>query len=161
VTLPGNVCQPVERLVTEEARAMRAFVCLLEDEREALRSGTDEQLLRIASSKNRCCDSLQELGADRTAAIAAQACGTGREELSVWLAQFPPGSALRSIWSELIALTSRAQALNEENGVLIRARALHNRRALAILMDRVEPAGVYGPDGQARIGGIRRDLGTV
>lgn len=153
--------QPVERLVLEEAREMRAFVCLLEDESEALRSGTDEQLLSIASSKSLFCDRLQELSVRRAATVAAEVSGMGREALSLWLAQLPAGSPLKSAWAELTALTTRAQALNDENGALIRAHIGHNRRALAILLDRADPFGVYGPDGQARVGGIRRELGVV
>lgn len=153
--------QPIERLVLEEAREMRAFVCLLEEESDALRSGTDEQLLSIASSKSRFCDRLQELSVRRAATVASEATGMGREALSLWLAQLPAGSPLKSAWADLMALTTRAQALNDENGALIRSRIGHNRRALAILLDHTDPSGVYGPDGQARAGGIRRELGVV
>jgi flagella synthesis protein FlgN len=161
VTVSQSNGQPVERPVFEEAREMRAFVCLLEEESKALHSGTDEQLLAIASSKSHFCDRLQGLGARRAATVAAEASGMGREALSLWLAQLPAGSPLKSAWTELMALTTRAQALNDENGALIRARIGHNRRALAMLLDRTDSSGVYGPDGQARVGGTRRELGVV
>jgi flagella synthesis protein FlgN len=157
----GKSCQPLHWLVLEEAREMRAFVCLLEEEREALRSGTDEQLLSISSFKNRSCDRLQTLSAQRAAAVATQASGKGREAITLWLARFPPDLPIRVAWSELIALTSRAQALNDENGALIRARIQHNRQALAILQDRTDSAGVYGADGQTRVDGTRRQLGSA
>jgi flagella synthesis protein FlgN len=157
----GKSCQPLHWLVLEEAREMRAFVCLLEEEREALRSGTDEQLLSISSSKNRSCDRLQTLSAQRAAAVATQVSGKGREAITLWLARFPPDLPIRVAWSELIALTSRAQALNDENGALIRARIQHNRQALAILQDRTDSAGVYGADGQTRVDGTRRQLGSA
>jgi flagella synthesis protein FlgN len=161
VTVSQTNGQPVERLVFEEAREMRAFVCLLEEESKALRSGTDEELLAIASSKSRFCDRVQELSVRRAATVAAESSGMGREALSLWLAQIPAGSPLKSAWAELMALTTRAQALNDENGALIRARIGHNRRALAMLLDRTDPSGVYGPDGQARVGGTHRELGVV
>jgi flagella synthesis protein FlgN len=161
VTASEGNGQPVERLVLEEAREMRAFVCLLEEESDALRSGTDEQLLSIASTKSHFCDRLQELSVRRAATVAAEASGMGREALSLWLAQLPAGSPLKSAWAELMALTTRAQALNDENGALIRSRIGHNRWALAILLDKTDPSGVYGPDGQARVGGIRREIGVV
>jgi flagellar biosynthesis/type III secretory pathway chaperone len=161
VTVSEKSGRPVERLVLEEAREMRAFVCLLEEESEALRSGTDDQLLSIASSKSLFCDRLQELSVRRATAVAAEVSGMGHEALSLWLAQLPAGTPLKSAWAELMALTTRALALNDANGALIRARIGHGRRALAILLDRTDSSGVYGPDGQARIGGTRRELGVV
>jgi flagella synthesis protein FlgN len=151
----------IDQILSEETRALRAFLDLLEQERKALHDGDADRLLALADEKNRSSGQLSRLALRRSQWFAAAGLGSGATAVSAWLNRLPPEAPQRGAWQALLDAALRARALNEECGALIRTRMQHNRQALAVLLAASDQATLYGPDGQAFAGPGKRHLGSV
>lgn len=145
----------------DETRELRAFLSLLEREREALNSSDAEPLTAICAEKNKAADRLHASGLRRTEWLANECKGTGREAVSAWLASLAPHAPQRKAWQQLIELAKRARKLNEESGALIRARMQHGQQALAVLLAASDRAALYGPNGHTLGAPAKRHLGSI
>lgn len=150
-----------DQILTDETRELRAFLSLLEREREALNSSDAEPLTAICAEKNQASDRLHASGLRRTEWFANLGKGTGREAVSAWLASLPPQAPQRKAWQQLMDLARRARKLNEESGALIRTRMQHGQQALAVLLAASDRAALYGPNGQTLGAPGKRHLGSI
>jgi flagellar biosynthesis/type III secretory pathway chaperone len=150
-----------DQILTDETRELRAFLSLLEREREALDSTDAEPLMAICVEKSQASDRLHASGLRRTAWFANQGKGTGPEAVSAWLASLPSHAPQRRAWQQLMDLARRARKLNEECGALIRTRMQHGQQALAVLLAASDRAALYGPNGHALGAPAKRHLGSI
>jgi len=145
----------------DETRELRAFLALLERERQALSASDAEPLMAICAEKNQASDRLHAIGLRRSEWLANQGYGRGRAAVSAWLATLPSHVPQHAAWQQLMGLATRARNLNEESGALIRTRMQHSQQALAVLLAASDRAALYGPDGQTLGAPGKRHLGSV
>lgn len=134
-------------ILAAEADAVSAFVRLLQEEQEALKSASADLLPPLLERKNASAPVLAELSRRRSGALAALGFSGTHAEAGVWLAARPAEALARKHWQRLQALAAEARELNRLNGELIRLRMGHNAQLLEALLaaNRQE---LYGADGQ-------------
>jgi len=147
---------PVQQIVVAEVQTIGQFVDLLKLEQAALRSGDTETLLGYAEQKLNLASRLDELAAQRNAALAAQGFSTDRIGVEAWCAKHLEEDIATKAWATVLALAGEARELNRGNGELIRLRMQYNAKALEALRGGASSLDLYGPDGQATAPGRRR-----
>ncbi len=156
--------QPRDRqlasLVSDESAAVQRFLEVLEEEQRLL-LGTDlDALMPLAERKAELAKQVAILDDRRQAALIESGLAAGGEGMASWFASLgDPGP--RAVWEKTLQMAARARDLNAENGVLINERLRHNQQALTILMEAGRSAALYGPDGQPRLKGGGRPLGSA
>jgi flagella synthesis protein FlgN len=158
------VSNPVDRLVAkllrDETAALHEFVAVLQEEQNALASGQLDELLPLAKNKGELAGRLSALDDERLRAIGAGQGSDHAKKMTAWL-ESSPDPTLAAAWLALLGLAARAREINTTNGNLIAERMRHNQKALAILVAAGDTASLYGPDGQPRLGGSGRVLGSA
>ena len=146
----------LEQTVVAEAQAVEQFVELLKLEHDSLRRGDTDALAGHAEQKLKFADQLNELAAQRNAALAALGFGSDRAGADAWCAQRPEEEIATKAWATILALAGEARELNRLNGELIRLRMQFNAKALEALRGGASSLDLYGPDGQATVPGQQR-----
>lgn len=147
-------------LLAEEASVLGQFVETLQREQAALVGGELDRLLSLAEEKSEFAGRLANLSELRLRAIQTAGGPADPQNLSRWLeAQADPHVA--ATWRSLLDLARQARELNTTSGKLIAERMRHNQQALAVLLQAGERAALYGPDGQPRLAGGGRPLGSA
>ena len=146
-------------LVERELRRVEAFVTLLRQEQALLEAGNTDPLATLAAEKSRLATELAQLCQAREGELARLGLAAGRDGMNAWCEATDASS--RSRWQRLLQLGAEARNLNDHNGKLIGIRLQHNQRALAVLTAAADQASTYGPDGQQRLGGSGRSLGSA
>lgn len=149
-------------LMAEEISAVSLFVSVLEDEQQILASGDIDRLLPLAEKKSRLASRLSEIAERRQQALTLvdSAAGSTPATMATWLTAITDPAA-HGAWRKLLELAANARELNALNGKLIAERMRHNQQALAILLEAGDKAALYGPDGQTRVAGGGRQLGSA
>ena len=146
----------------DEAAAFAAFHELLRTEQAALEARDIDALVTLAQVKSERVVVLNDLARRRASWLAAHSLAADRAGMAQWL--LTHGGAeqaqLSQLWHTLLDTAAAAQAVNQVNGALIETRLQHNQRLLGALLGGGQPS-LYGPDGQTRVSGTRRDLGSV
>lgn len=155
--------QVVGELLAMELAQLESFAQLLEREQAVLQAAQADQLPAISSAKEAAAAELGKLMQRRESALAILGHGAGRAGMSAWLAGLPPdqqaGHAVR--WQSLLDAAERCRATHSINGKLIAIQLAHTQQALNALMTAGGQSITYGPDGQQRLGGSGRSLGTA
>ena len=145
-----------------EATAFSAFVELLRTEQVALEARDFDTVVQLSQLKPERIAGLNELATRRGAFLTSQSLAPDRNGMAQWLLAY--GGAVQAelsrLWKGLLDSATEAQAINRENGILIETRLQHNQRLLAAFASGTQPA-LYGPDGQTRVSGSGRNLGSV
>ena len=149
----------VYRQLTEELQVLRQFVATLQQEQDALVAGNADPLIDLAERKSALADQLTLMGEARDNALLQAGLSMGKPGMDTWLASVPPPA--QAAWAEFIQLATQSRDLNALNGKLIFEKISTNHQALRILTSAGERASLYGPDGQTRIGGSSRTLGSA
>lgn len=131
--------------LTDEAAAIRAFSSLLEQEQQALVSGTLEALPELTDRKTHAVADLSRLGRERDANL--QSLGYTPDEAGARAAA-AADKQVGDAWQALIDAAQAAKRANETNGVLIRTRLTYTTQALTVLYGPSQSAPLYGPDGR-------------
>lgn len=139
-----------------EALAVEGFVDLLKLEQSSLSRGDTDKLPGYAEQKLKFADQLNELAAQRNAALTAQGFGSDRAGADAWCAKHPEEEPATRAWAAVLALAGEARELNRLNGELIRLRMQYNAKALEALRGSASSLDLYGPDGQATTPGRQR-----
>ena len=139
-----------------EAQTVERFVDLLKLEQSALGRGDTDKLPGYAEQKLEFAAQLNELAAQRNAALAALGLGGDRAGADAWCAKHPDEQAATHAWAAVLALAGEARELNRLNGELIRLRMQYNAKALEALRGGASSLDLYGPDGQATTPGRQR-----
>lgn len=143
-----------------EADTVSAFVFLLHEEQEALKTGDADALPAIVERKNKAAASLAAFAATRNAELARAGFSSDRKGMDDWLAQQPAGSGATESWQRLLTLAEEAKELNRLNGELIRLRMGHNTQLLETLLA-ANRQDLYGADGQASSSTTRRIIDSA
>lgn len=151
----------IEQQLTEELAELQRFSTLLASEQEILAKGEADKLPPVVEQKSVLAGRLSKLLADRERALIQAGFAIGREGMEAWLAHHPQPDSLREKWRGLLELAAKARSQQETNGKLIAIQLQYNQQAIAALMSASGRTLTYGPDGQQRIGGGGRTLGSA
>jgi flagellar biosynthesis protein FlgN len=158
--VPNPVVRQVAVLISDETSALREFIAILQEEQTALANGHLDDLLPLSQTKRELAATLSALDDRRLAAIGAAPGSDHAGRMTAWL-KTSNETAIADSWRTLLGLASQARELNATNGKLIAERMRTNQQALAILLSASDAAGLYGPDGQPRLGSSGRPLGSA
>ena len=142
--------------VVAEAQTVEQFVELLKLEQGSLSRGDTDALVGHAERKMEFAARLNELAAERNAALASLGFAADRAGVEAWCAKHPAEEVAAKAWVRVIALAGEARELNRLNGELIRLRMQYNAKALEALRGGASSLDLYGPDGQATTPGRQR-----
>lgn len=146
--------------LARELQAVQAFIALLRHEQTQLASGDTASLTALAAEKTTVAEELRRLADTREESLAALALPAGRAGMEQWIVS-TEGSAYRNPWQKLLELAVQARMLNDTNGRLINLHLRHNQEALRVLTAASAELATYGPDGQQKIAGGGRSLGSA
>jgi flagella synthesis protein FlgN len=145
--------------LTAERSTLQKFIHLLEQEQGMLTENNSDQLLELAEQKSAQAISLNELAESRRSLMQENIPTLSAEAIRAWL-EAHSREALAT-WQEVRKLAERAQQINNTNGELIQMKLRHNQKSLTVLINAVNKANVYGPDGQTSFSpGSGRSLGS-
>lgn len=150
-----------QTLLAEESRELRAFLQLLENERNVLMQRSVDPLASIADEKNRASARLQAMGTRRMQWLASHGVGHGAEDMEHWLTESPDRETRLGLWQNFVELARQARDLNHANGTLIRTRMQYGQQALAVLLAAANQASFYSPDGHSLSSLGKRHLGSA
>jgi flagella synthesis protein FlgN len=160
----GNI-SPTDVLIgqrlAEELAELQKFCELLDTERGVLEKGQADKLPPLVQETSLLATRLGQLLAERERALTQAGFGGGREGMEAWLAQRPQDTKAQDKWQQLLKLAEEARRLQALNGKLIALQLQHTQQALAALMSASGRPLTYGPDGQQRVGGGGRALGSA
>jgi flagella synthesis protein FlgN len=135
----------------QELDALDQFIALLRQEQAALVRADALAVIPLADHKLKLSEQLNALARRRVAMLAQSGFAADTDGMRRWLTTQP--AAVATQWEQLLDKARTAQHLNQTNGKLIETQLQHNQQALSALMHASNQAGMYGPDGQPRIGG--------
>jgi flagella synthesis protein FlgN len=144
-------------VLRQECAAARAFVAILEREKDALTAGAVDDLARIADDKAAAARELAELTGTRHHTLLALGYSADAKGTRAWLAHTGDAQAAAA-WRELDLLAWQAREANRVNGAMISSWLQHNQRALAILRGASATASLYDSSGTTPGGGLSRSL---
>lgn len=134
-------------ILKAEADLASAFVIVLEEEQEVLKTGNPDALPSLAERKSTLAGQLNPQSAARNRLLASEGLPGDRPGIEGWLSKHPKDGAVRQEWNRLLEVTRRAHELNRVNGELIRLRQQHNSEALDALLPGLRQ-DLYSPEGQ-------------
>ena len=144
----GGETPALQQTMVAEAQTVERFVDLLKLEQSALGRGDTDKLPGYAEQKLEFAAQLNELAAQRNAALATLGFSGDRAGADAWCARHPEEPAATRAWTAVLALAGEARELNRLNGELIRLRMQYNAKALEALRGGASSLDLYGPDGQ-------------
>ena len=133
-------------IIAAEADMVSAFVALLREEQEILKSGTPDALPSVVERKTVLAARLNPQSQLRNRTLAAAGHATDRVGMEAWLKQHGDDAATRKAWTRLLDLAREAHELNRLNGELIRVRQQHAAEALDALLPGLRQ-DIYGASG--------------
>lgn len=148
-------------LIAAEADVVSAFVLLLQEEQEILKSGSPDALPAIVERKAAATQKLGPLSSARNSALVRAGFATDRPGVEAWLQANPRDQATRKQWEKLQSLAAEAKELNRLNGELIHLRLQHNTQAVETLLAAANRQDLYGADGQAAQATTRRIIDSA
>ena len=137
-------------LLSEERDALKALVCLLNDEQILLQGTRVDELSQLTEKKFGILVRLGELASSRHRTLAAEGYAPDENGMRAWLDQRPT-AGFDQVWTEILMTIPIARERNRLNGVLIAKRLSRNQQALSLLRGEPLPAMIYGSDGQLKI----------
>lgn len=158
---PSPTDKVIAQRLADELVELERFCALLATERDILEKGEADKLPPVVEKKSALAIRLGELLAQREAALNQAGFSSGREGMENWLSTHAQAGSLRSHWQRLLDLAGLARNRQETNGKLIAIQLQHNQQAIAALMSASGRPLTYGPDGQQRVGGGGRTLGSA
>jgi flagellar biosynthesis/type III secretory pathway chaperone len=142
-------------LLFEEREALKALMCLLNDEQILLRGTRVDELSELTEKKLNILVRLGELASSRHRTLAAQGYAPDEKGMHAWLDQHPT-AGFNQLWTETLTMIPIAKEQNRLNGLLIAKRLSRNQQALSLLRGEPLPAMIYGSDGQLKIASAMR-----
>jgi flagella synthesis protein FlgN len=146
----------LQRILAQEAEAVRLFSELLRNEHQVLTCDDTDKLPALADEKEKIAFRLKDFSEQRNAELRVQGCSADAEGMGEWRAKYPAEKDVAELWDAILSNAREAKELNRVNGELIKIRMDYNGRALEILRHGNDPLELYGSDGQSRKEGITR-----
>jgi flagella synthesis protein FlgN len=135
--------------LSEESKAARSLLQLLQQEQDRLVAAKIEGLTELTEEKARIVARMTELANMRHNALAAAGFEPKETGMKAWLEKVASKTISKS-WSDLLALMRHAKEVNRTNGLLINKHIARNQLALNALQGTSQGGNFYGPDGQAK-----------
>ena len=152
----------IRQCLADELAALEQFHGLLLSEQSVLQSGDADKLLPISDKKSALAERLGTLLKARELALTQAGFTGNREGMERWITMTPTQpDSLGKQWARLLELATTARTQQDVNGKLIAIQMQHTQQALAALMSASGRPLTYGPDGQQRLGGGGRALGSA
>lgn len=148
-------------IIAAEADVVSAFVLLLQEEQEILKTGEPDALPAVVERKMTTTQKLAPLSVSRNSELARTGFAADRAGIEAWLQANPGDQATRQQWDKLMSLAAEARELNRVNGELIRLRLQHNTQAVETLLAAANRQDLYGADGQAAQAATRRIIDSA
>jgi len=145
----------------DEARALSAFIEILESEQTALAENRIDEVNGLAGAKARHLAVLTRHSEKRAARLEAAGISPDAEGARAWLAGLPENSGASAAWERVTELARRARDLNQANGWVVSLQMQRIRRQLAFLAKASSNHPVYSADGVARLAMRSRSLGEA
>lgn len=153
-----------DRLIADHLAAeladLERFCKLLHAEQDVLTRAEADKLPPLVEEKSVLAGRLGQRLAEREQALLALGLPKGREGMTAWLAA-RRDPQLDALWTQLLDHTGQARRQQELNGRLLALQLQNTQQALAALMSASGRPLTYGPDGQQRVGGGGRTLGSA
>ncbi len=124
--------------LAEHLGQLSHFVHLLEREQTLLKAIEVESLLALAEDKVTIVRRIQAGENMRAQTLSRHGIDASARGMAAFVAA--QSEQVRELWQRYLVLAARAQALNEENGILIQTHMRHNQQALTVLMASTGPA---------------------
>lgn len=131
-----------------EHEAVQAFIEVLDQEAEAMRTGAFGALPALAQRKAELVEQIAQLDAEREQAQARLGYPADRPGADALAAA--AGAAAQEAWEQLCELALQAHERNHRNGVMVHTNLDFTRQAIGFLKAGAKP--LYGPDGTHRTG---------
>ena len=144
-------------IIQNECVSARAFVAILEREKDALSAAAVDELAAITEEKSTAARDLAQLSEARHRAVRALGYTGDAKGTRAWLQQSGNPGAVR-LWRELDLLAWKAREANRLNGAMIATWLQHNQRALAVLRGASASASLYDARGVTPSGALSRSL---
>jgi flagella synthesis protein FlgN len=146
-----------------ELAAFRELHQVLQSEHDCLMRSDVDALLKLIEPKSQQLERLAALAAVRSAYLDSVNLPADRAGMAQWLTVYagPEAPGLADVWNQLLALATKARALNEANGALVASQLNHNKAALAALRSAARTLSTYGPDGHPEPSTGQRELGKA
>lgn len=148
-------------IIAAEADLVSAFVFLLQQEQEVLKSGEADALPGIVERKAEITRKLAPISIARNAVLARADLPPDRAGIDAWLKCNTADKAVRLNWEKLQTLAAEARELNRVNGELIQLRLQNNSQALETLRSAANRQELYSADGQANTAHTRRIIDSA
>lgn len=158
-TAPHDIL--IAQRLADELGELERFLTLLDAEQAVLQQGEADKLPPLVAQKSALAARLGQLLAQREQSLINAGFAGGREGMESWLARQSNASRLLEQWQRLLTMAQTARDRQDTNGKLIALQLQHNQQALAALMSASGRPLTYGPDGQQRVGGGGRALGSA
>lgn len=152
-------CPALLTALSDELKAVRDFVDLLQQEQQLLLENETELLLHLAEKKSAQALALNQLAEIRRNLLRKHIPELSRDSIRAWLDAHCHEGLL--LWQQILTLAAQSQELNNINGEVIQMKLRHIQQTLTALGGAVRHANLYGPDGQTNFSvGGGRSLGS-
>jgi flagellar biosynthesis/type III secretory pathway chaperone len=141
----------ISKILNDEFKLMHDLKQLLELEQAILIENEADKLATTLQEKNKLIAEINQLEKQRTHHLNQLGHSNDAEGMQTFLAQ-QNATNLPQTWQELMGVSSQAQELNRNNGMLISRQLNRNQQALSILQKNDPHSSTYGADGQTKLG---------
>lgn len=131
-----------------EREAVQAFIEVLDQEAEAMRTGLFGALPELAQRKSELVSQISQLDARRELGQVRLGYSADRPGADALAAA--AGPAVQEAWAQLCELALQAHERNHRNGVMVHTHLDFTRQAIGFLKAGSKP--LYGPDGAHHTG---------
>jgi flagella synthesis protein FlgN len=141
----------------DEQQLITSLVALMQQEQQFLVRADSDGLAAITELKSTQVLQMAALAGRRHQALGAAGFAASEAGMQAWL-DSNKDEAAHALWLELLDCTRAAKELNRVNGMLINKQMTHTQVMLNAMRTPAggADAGVYGPRGQASVGGPSR-----
>ena len=141
----------------DEQQLITSLVELMQQEQQFLVRADSDGLAAVTEQKSTQVQQMAALAGQRHRALGAAGFAASEAGMEAWLASSKDDAA-RTLWQDVLERTRAAKELNRVNGMLINKQMTHTQVMLNAMRTPAggADAGVYGPRGQASVGGPSR-----
>jgi flagellar biosynthesis/type III secretory pathway chaperone len=141
----------ISKILNDEFKLMHDLKQLLELEQSILIENEADKLANTLQEKNKLITEINLLEKQRIQYLSQLGHSNDAAGMQAFLDQ-QGTSNLPEAWHQLIGISSEAQELNRNNGMLISRQLNRNQQALNILRKNDPHSNTYGADGQTKLG---------
>lgn len=144
-----------EKLLATGLTSTQRLLELLNKEFEYLKqTGPAAQLSAVAEEKKEAVIQLEQFSRQLGQILATEKLGMRPEDITDYFSRAKKANIDTEqswrCWDDIMALSKKCRAINEQNGASIALLSRHTQRTLQILRGKSQLTATYGPDGFTR-----------